>query len=219
VNIIDSVERVRILMNDSYPIFLSRNQVLANNLRIALRVAGPADEDGRPTKLRHTMLQRESGIARSTLCALMNEAASPDLATLYRIADQLGVHPAFLLLGPSDWQALIAAVNDLKDGISAATTVSDSQAITGPESGLAVLAAMKVYPNSRSLPVTNEQQAATAAMVRSAHEKLRRAALVTTALAQTSARTADKRLYLTAFAATLANHFSRNPTRTEDADH
>lgn len=67
----------------------------SDNLSAVLAIGGKQREDGRPGPVTAACIQRETGIACSTLRALKSPREqldpSPDLHTLSRIADALGV--------------------------------------------------------------------------------------------------------------------------------
>lgn len=99
-----------------------RFEALCKSLRMsinaALSVGGPERHDGRAGRLGDTDIFRKTGIARSTLRAIRqgdaNHAPNPDLRTLNRLANMMGVPLAFLLMAPEDWELLINAVSDLE---------------------------------------------------------------------------------------------------------
>lgn len=88
------------------------------NLKAALSVAGPQRENRRAGGLSDTEVFRQTGIARSTLRELKKKgdtthSPKPDLHTLNRLADMLGIPVAYLLMTPEDWAVLIKAMADL----------------------------------------------------------------------------------------------------------
>ncbi|MDS1140876.1 hypothetical protein RE432_10565 [Pusillimonas sp. SM2304] len=93
-------------------------QALRMNIKAALSVSGPEREDGRAGGWRDTDIYRQTGLARSTLRALRQAEEGlepkPDLRTLSKLADLLGIPMAFLLMTPEDWELLIKAVGDLE---------------------------------------------------------------------------------------------------------
>lgn len=97
-------------------------QCFSANLSAVLAVAGAPRDGDKPGPFPAARMQRETGIARSTLRALKAPGvdANPDLATISRLADALGVPPAFLLMRPQDWADLAAAVADSRDYLTAA---------------------------------------------------------------------------------------------------
>lgn len=79
-------------------------------LRRSLNVAD-LDEMGEPTDLSQTALASRSGVARSTLAKYLGTgqdepAANPTLEVICRLANTLGVPPAFLLMRPKDWASI-----------------------------------------------------------------------------------------------------------------
>lgn len=99
-------------------------QSFTANLDAALKVGGMENQDnGLPQPLAAAFLQRETGVARTTLRALRapksGEEVNPDLRTICRLAEALGIPPAFLLMRPQDWNALgqtLAALPDYAGG-------------------------------------------------------------------------------------------------------
>jgi hypothetical protein len=98
----------------SLPEFAARSDLfatqLALNLDYALNVAGPAASSGRPSRLSSVAVNKQTGIARSTLRNLTRPAAGeiprPDLHTLSRLADVIGIPLPFLLMRAEDWHTL-----------------------------------------------------------------------------------------------------------------
>lgn len=79
-------------------------------LRRSLNVAG-LDEAGEPKEMSKTALANRAGISRSTLAKYLGTgqdeaAANPSLEVICRLADTLGVPPAFLLMRPKDWASI-----------------------------------------------------------------------------------------------------------------
>lgn len=189
---------------------LTPAQILAMNLTAALQVAGPPDEEGRPQRLNGSRLQRDTGIARSTLRALKqgsaDSTANPDLRTLCRLADELQIPVAFLLMGPRQWQAMIRAMGDMQSMLTAADKVAAQSGMAKPQSALQILRTLKVYPLPLPVGESGEDTASYRRVIEQSNESRRRATLVTAALAQTAARDPLSYKTLTAFAAALANH-------------
>jgi transcriptional regulator with XRE-family HTH domain len=105
------------------PALFSRTQdALAGNLSRALRAAVRNDNQdiGVPVQ----QFAKTTGISRSSITKFMAGAAkpsangegiagresNPDLLTICRMAAELGISPAFLLLSPSDWKLLVATI-------------------------------------------------------------------------------------------------------------
>lgn len=203
-------------MEQPAPLYLTPSQILAVNLIAALNVAGPADDHGRPRRLKATELQRDTGIARSTLRAAKNSATSrapnPDLRTLCRIADKLCIPVAFLLMGPSQWLALARALTDMADMLAAADKVEREAGLNGPQAAVHILRTLKVHPIEPPKSEGHHVDAQQREVLERKNETRRRAALVTAALAQTGARDYASRKLLTALAAALANQASTQTT-------
>ena len=129
----------------------------SENLRSLLAVGGKQRDNGSPGPITATQIQRETGVARSTLRALKSPrskaAANPDLDTLDRIAGALGVPPAFLLMRPQDWLALGHAVNALGDYLVASTKLHRDGQMGFRSPVEKVLRECKVHPDTRPLGV------------------------------------------------------------------
>lgn len=183
------------------------SQVIAANLTAALAVAGAADEYGQPRRFKSTQLQRETKIARSTLRTLKTYSTTrevnPDLQTLNRIAQALGIPVAFLLFGSNEWQALLRAVDDMALMLVAAEKLEEEASLAGPQAAVHILRKLKVYPfhaPSQTGASEPQQQA-----LDQRNESRRRTTLVAAALAQAAARDKKSHKRLTALAASLAN--------------
>lgn len=79
-------------------------------VRRAMRVA-TRNEEGELGPLSQTDLAEQSNVGRSTLAKYLgtgpqDPAANPTLDVLCRLADTLGVPPAFLLMRPKDWASI-----------------------------------------------------------------------------------------------------------------
>ena len=154
-----------------------------------------------------TQLQRETKIARSTLRTLKTYSktreVNPDLQTLSRIANALGIPVAFLLLGPHEWQALLRAVDDIAHMLNAADKLEEEASLAGPQAAVQILRRAKVFPfvAPSQTDASELQQGA----LDSLNESRRRTTLVAAALAQAAARDKKSHKRLTAFAASLAN--------------
>lgn len=92
---------------------------LTQNLNAILKVAGPVRPDGSSSPLRTTEIQRRSQMARSTVKALKSPGPdavpNPDLKTLSSLAKAADLPAYCLLMGQSDWTALIHAINGIRD--------------------------------------------------------------------------------------------------------
>lgn len=98
----------------SLPEFTAQSDLFATQLALrldyALNVAGPANSSGKPSRLSSMEINKQTGIARSTLRNLTRPAAGeiprPDLHTLSRLADVIGIPLPFLLMRAEDWHTL-----------------------------------------------------------------------------------------------------------------
>lgn len=99
-------------------------QSLRMNIKAALSVSGPERDDGRAGGWKDTDIYRQTGLARSTLRAIRQAEEGlepkPDLRTLSKLADLLGIPVAFLLMTPEDWELLIKAIDDLEPMLESA---------------------------------------------------------------------------------------------------
>lgn len=184
-------------------------QQLALSVTAALRVAGPG-RDGKPNKLRQIDVMRRTGMSRTTLKPLLDMTDStqrnPDLSTLQKLAETMGVPLAFLLMTPDDWRDLIKAIAALADYRTAAHgLVTDS--LGGPALAEAVLKRCKVHPEYPPLGAAYDAEEIQRLDAR--NERRRRTGLVMAALAQPAAR-GDRRQFadLTALSAALANEMT-----------
>lgn len=181
---------------------------LAINLTNVLSVAGPLGEDGKPKRIRSTDLQRATGIARSTLRPLLKDAgreANPDLKTLCKIADEVGIPVGFLLISPQQWATLMQAISDMPTMLAAADALETKRRTLEPLDAEKVLNYAGVHPIT---PPRGEAQSGDS--VRLDELKLKnaqttRSAAIVAALLQSAARTPEARKQLTALAASLAN--------------
>lgn len=197
----------RTMEQNSSPPILRKNHGLSENLLLSMRVAGPADRDGRATPLRAAELHRSTGIARSTLRELRNPKngaeANPDLRTLTRLANALGLPVAFLLMRPEDWEMLCAAINNLRDPHDAATQLFGAGVDIGPDIAEKVLTRCGVHPSR--LPITGISNSLEQGRIAEGNERVRRASYVLAALMQLPTRNEKSRTMLTALAAAMAN--------------
>lgn len=188
-------------------------QLLALNLTAALRVAGPG-RAGRPHKLRQVEVMRQTGMSRTTLKPLLDatdeSSRNADLATLYKLAQVLGVPLAFLLMTPEDWRVLVKCLAAMPDFQSAAHGLVTDE-LGNPELAEAVLKRCKVHPDRPPLGAPNVPEEIKRLEAR--NEWRRRCSLVIAAMAQPAAR-GDRRFLveLTALAAAMANEMTpHNP--------
>lgn len=189
-------------------------QYLALNLLAALRVAGPS-RAGRPHKLRHVEVMRRTGMSRTTLTPLLDtaepSARNPDLSTIYKLAQAIGVPPAFLLMTPDDWRVLVRSIAAMPDFQAAANGVVSDE-LSNPELAEAVMKRCKVHPDRPPLGVPNDPSEIKRLDAR--NEWRRRCSLILAAMAQPAAR-GDRRLLveLTALSAAVANEMTpHNPS-------
>lgn len=188
-------------------------QQLALNLTAALRVAGPG-RAGKPNKMSPVDVLRRTGMSRTTLRPLLETTKpsqrNPDLTTLDKLSQAIGVPLAFLLMTPEDWRALIKAIGSINDYQSAANGLVTDE-LGNPELAEAVLKRCKVHPDRPPLGVAHAPQEIKRLDAR--NEWRRRCSLVIAALAQPAARGDRKFLVdLTALAAAMANEMTpHNP--------
>lgn len=188
-------------------------QHLALSLTAALRVAG-SGRAGKPKKMRQVDVMRRTGMSRTTLKPLLNTTElsqrNPDLTTLHKLAQAIGVPLAFLLMAPEDWRVLIKAIGAINDYQAAANGLVTDE-LGSPELAEAVLKRCKVHPDHPPLGVAYDPQEIKRLDAR--NEWRRRCSLVMAALAQPAARGDRKFLVdLTALAAAMANEMTpHNP--------
>ncbi|MFV3290647.1 XRE family transcriptional regulator [Pseudomonas sp. NY11955] len=139
------------------PTLVSLGQWFSRNLSSVLAVAGALRDtqhnaDG-PGPLSAVHIQQQTGIARSTLRALKSPAqgsdANPDLSTIERLAEALGVPPAFLLMRPQDWALLASAIDNSGDYLAAAHKLEAEERLQAANPVEKVLRECKVHPDHR----------------------------------------------------------------------
>ena len=192
-------------------------QVLAINLTNVLSVAGPIGEDGKPKRIRSTDLQRATGIARSTLRSLLKDAgreANPDLKTLCKIADEVGIPVGFLLIAPQQWATLMRAICDMPTMLAAADEVEKKRRIHEPLDAERVLKHTGVHPIAPPLGEAHDSNSARLNELKLKNAQTKRGAAIVAALLQSGAETPETRKQLTALAASLANRGLANKGRT-----
>lgn len=90
---------------------------ILKNINAALSVGGPERDDGHAGRLRDTHIHRTTGISRSTLRLIrkanQEDVLTPELSTLHRLSELLGVPLSFLIMTPEDWTIIINAIGDL----------------------------------------------------------------------------------------------------------
>lgn len=102
-------------------LFEAVSRGFADAVRRALAVAS-LDEAGEIDALSQTELAARASIARSTLAKYLgtgpeDPAANPTLDVICRIADVLGVPPAFLLMRPKDWSSIAGGAKHFIDAL------------------------------------------------------------------------------------------------------
>jgi DNA-binding phage protein len=184
---------------------------LAENVKAALRYAGPADAVGVAKPLRSVALQKRSGIARSTLRTLKDSRSqtgpNPDLHTLSRLADALGLPLAFLMMRPEDWETLCKAINDMRDPIAAAEKLIPNTTFPVPPCiPERVLRECRLQPDPVPYGLTAGHAERT--RVEERNEQRRRGSHVLGSLMLRGTTHHNTKVLLTALAATLAHQLS-----------
>ncbi len=178
----------------------------SENLSAVLAVGGKQRDDGAPGPITATKLQLETGVARSTLRALKSQhddtSANPDLETLDRIAEALGVPPAFLLMRPQDWQALGDALGDSFDYLAAAGKLQREGQLDVRSPVEKVLRECKVHPDDRPLGVGASPEVSRA---NARDEWRRRSCLKLDALMLRQVRVTNPRIALAAIAGAMVS--------------
>lgn len=171
-----------------------------------LAIGGKQRENGKPGPITATHIQRETGIARSTLRALkaprQQVDANPDLQTLSRIADVLGVPPAFLLMRPEDWQALGQAIGGSRDYLEAALKLQSEGKLGLGNPVEKVLRECKVHPDVRPIGVGASPEVS---RVNARDEWRRRSCLKLDALMLRQVRSSQPRAWLVAIAGAMVS--------------
>jgi hypothetical protein len=186
----------------------STSHYLANNLRTALRVAGPKNKDGSPGPLHAVTLQQSTRIARSTLRGLKAAkepaAFNADLRTLVRLAQALSIPLALLLMKPGDWQALARAVSDVPAFMATARSMLSTGSTLSTGLIEQLLSAHGVYPEQppRGVPANQVELY----QLDARNEARRKAINVLGALILPTSRNRHDQPLLAALAATIANH-------------
>ncbi len=103
--------------NKQHDKFSTLCRSILRNINAALSVGGPERDDGHAGRLRDTYIHKATGISRSTLRLIrkinQDEKLSPDLSTLHRLSELLGIPLPFLIMTPDDWNIIIKAIGDL----------------------------------------------------------------------------------------------------------
>lgn len=178
----------------------------SDNLCAVLAVAGKQRENGAAGPMTATRIQRETGVARSTLRALKSQrgkaAANPDLETLGRIADVLGVPPAFLLMRPQDWVELAHAIGSIPGYLEAAAKLERDGQLDFGSPVEKVLRECKVHPDARPMGVSSSPEVK---RVAARDEWRRRACLKLNALMLRTVDAAQPRVALASVAGALVS--------------
>lgn len=196
-------------------------QHLAANLSAALNVAGRVGDDDRARPLFATEIQRRKKIARSTLRSLTTNVAkkgpNPDLATLGKLAQVIGIPPSFLLMGATDWSSLINAMVGLNLAIEAAQRLVVTGKFTTAKLVIQIITDLKVHPE-RSHYQEREDKFEKAKL--DARNRWReRSCRVFSALIDRNVGDLDQRVLLAAFAASYVIHSTpHNPDDAKKAE-
>lgn len=189
----------------------------SENLNAVLAVAGKQRDSGAPGPVTSTRLQAETGVARSTLRALKSleddSAANPDLDTLERIAEALGVPPAFLLMRPQDWLALGNALGDIGHYLPAAGKLQQDGLLEARSPVEKVLRESNMHPDRRPIAVGASPEVARA---NARDEWRRRHCLTLDALMLRQIRTPNPRVALAAIAGAMAVRATPNDPKIEN---
>lgn len=154
----------------SQPAQISLGQWFSRNLSAAIQVAGARRETQSDTtafrRLSLVQIQQKTGIARSTLRLLKSpgsgKQANPDMNTIERLADVLGVPPAFLLMRPQDWELLSRSVSNSSDYLVAAQKLEAEGRLQATNPIEKVLCECKVHPDLRPRNIDGLQEVARA---------------------------------------------------------
>jgi transcriptional regulator with XRE-family HTH domain len=195
-------------------------KAIAHNLTAALSVSATDPDDGQTKRLKSTVLHRATGVSRSTLQKLASgkagpRASNPDLNTLCRIAAALHVPVSILLMGPDEWQAVLATLNGLPQAIQAADALVQTVSGTSrAEVGLKIVESLKLYP-SRLPDIEPEEgdqegQERRRSEIARSNERRRKAVLAATAVSQLGARNKNDLVPLTAVGALIGANVKFN---------
>jgi len=184
-------------------------QQLSRNLVSVLRVAGSQRVDGRAGRMAAVAVQKQSGIARSTLRALTTPSRghepNPDLRTLARLSDALGIPAAFLLMRPDDWTMLYSAFNGLSMPLNAVQKVASRQKEKKSAGDLAELVLRECGVHPEAAPIDVPVDAAELDRLQRRNERRRRNCQTISALMLQGRRPSDLPLDTVALAAAIAN--------------
>ena len=191
--------------------FFEQSDQLNQNLVRALRVAGNEQIDGKAGKLGPTDIYRKTGMARSTLLAIRRPAPdhnpNPDLRTLCRLADALGIPVAFLLMRPKDWILLSKAFSSsMPEMIHAAKKLLSNKDKIESNIAEKILRSCKVHPEKpQSLDQNSDQNKKELKEIEKINEKCRRMSHVLSELMLQDVGDDDLSIILSAYAAAITN--------------
>ena len=193
-------------------------QYFSENLTAMLAVGGKQRDSGLAGPLSSASVQRRTGSARSTLRALKRprsgEAhANPDLRTVSRIADALGIPPAFLLMRPQDWAEIALAIGDSADYLTAATRLQPEDQSAAKNPIEKVLRVCKVHPDARPKGVGASPEVE---RVNARDEWRRRSCLKFDALMLRHAQAGPIRQLLTAVASAMVSRTTPHSPSNDD---
>jgi transcriptional regulator with XRE-family HTH domain len=98
-------------------VFKKTRLALGTNMAKVCEVAGTVHDEN-IEGISNTTLHKKTGIARDAIQKFIDGentkgVSNPDLKTLCRLASELGIPPAFLLMSSDDWRRLLVAINTL----------------------------------------------------------------------------------------------------------
>lgn len=187
---------------------LITRQALAKNLAAVLDVCGPTTQTTMPGRLPKATIQQKTGVARTTINAITNPqdgGSTPDLGTLCKIAEQLPVSAAWLLMTPADLLLFMKSYPDIGGAMEAVQQLGDQfKNLDDPNYVLRALKEMKVHPTYPPVGVTISPVQRAALDIK--NESMRRTALSYSALFRTGAKDTKTKQFMIALAACMANH-------------
>lgn len=194
-------------------------QCFRENLTAMLAVGGKQRASGLPGRVSFAGVQRWTGIARSTLRALVRPRngdsahSTPDLATIGRLADALQVPPAFLLMRPQDWTVIAFAVGEITDYLTTANELQQEDRLAARNPIENVLRACNLHPDLRPKGVGASPEVDRA---NARDEWRRRSCLKLDALMLRHPQAGPIRACLTAFASAMVNRTTPHGPCNED---
>lgn len=193
---------------------------LTMNLAASMRVAGAARDDGKAGSLSSSELQRRTGIARSTYRAIKSPVEghepNPDLRTLSRLADELDIPVAFLLMRPKDWEALLRTLNGLADPLRASERIINGNEWGSADLAERVLRECKVHPECP--PMNAKKDPAEQALLDARNEWRRRTSHILSALTLQAAHDRESLVMLAALTASYINQATPNDPNAAGLD-